>query len=396
MEIPYINEVFIKNHDINRISKVYNIARCTIKIYLNESKASGIFLKFKRNEKPFYCFLTNQHVIESESVEKKKKINIKYDNDIHNLELILDREERIIICFKEVLDIDVTLVEIIPKDKINDFYFLTPNMDNSFLDKIGQNIQLVQFPLGNYLSYSNGKITQRNCDNRYYFFHNASTKKGSSGSPIVLLNDIKVFAIHKGSISNYKYNIGIFIRGIIEIMEKYKKTGKFRDYDNNGRLKYEGYFKDDEYNDDNGTFYFENGDIYIGQFKNGKKHGKGFIIKNNSRIIEENVEFENDKYINKEEDKNSNDSSENENKESENKKENENENNFCKFIQKVNWEGVVKEASHVLQPLGNMLGYRCDRPSCQHESKSHKSIGFGRFKCMECPEDLNICEIKFN
>ena len=390
---PYINEVLLSNHNIIKFNKLYHIAKCTILIVIENSMASGFFLKFERNNKPFYCLMTNQHVIQSRFVEERKKIRIIYDNEDKYLDLILDREERIIICFKEVLNIDVTLIEIIPKDKIDDSYFLTPNMNYPQLDKEGKEIQVVQFPLGQYLSYSVGEIKNINCDNIYYFFHDASTKFGSSGSPIVCYNDQKVLAIHKGSTRDKQHNVGIFIGNIVEIMKEYRKNGKFKDYYENGQLKYEGNFKDDEYDDDNGIFYFKNGDIYIGQFKNGKKHGKGFIIIKNSGLIKENVEYENDKCINKEEDEKKNHSS----KIHENEEEcNENGNSFCGFIQNINWGDVVKQASHVLHPLGDILGYRCDRPSCQHESKSHKDIGFGKFECKECPKDSNICVISFN
>jgi hypothetical protein len=390
----YINEVLFQNNDIIQINNQYHIAKRTVKIELDNSKASGFFLKFERNNRPFYCLMTNQHVIQSRFVEEKKKIRIIYDNEDKYLDLILDREERIIICFKEMLDADVTLVEIIPKDKIDNSYFLIPNMNYFHLDNKPQKIQLVQFPSGKVLSQSSGEIVSINCDNINYFFHNASTKFGSSGSPIVLGNDKNVFAIHKGSTLDKRFNVGIFIRNLVEIMELYKKNGIFKDYYENGQLKYEGNFKDDEYNDEYGKFYFENGDVYTGQFKNGKKHGIGFIVKKNG-VIKENAIYENDECINKEEEEKDNHSSGNKtNIESENK--NENENNFTNFFQNLNWGDVFTQASHVLQPLGNILGYRCDKPSCQHESKSHKAIGYGKYECQECPKDSNICEIQFN
>mgnify|MGYP002626185720 CR=1 FL=1 len=93
--------------------------------------------------------------------------------------------------------------------------------------------------------------------------------------------DNKVFA----TTQDQRYNVGIFIGIIVEIMKEYKKKGKFREYYENGDLKYEGNFKDDEYNDDYGQFYFENGECYIGQFKQGKKQRKGFILDKNQNIF---------------------------------------------------------------------------------------------------------------
>ena len=50
--------------------------------------------------------------------------------------------------------------------------------------------------------------------------------------------DDKVFAINKGTTKDKRYNIGIFIGIIVVIMKKYKKNGKFREYYENGDLKY--------------------------------------------------------------------------------------------------------------------------------------------------------------
>ena len=94
-------------------------------------------------------------------------------------------------------------------------------------------------------------------------------------------------------------------------MKEYKKNGKFKEYYENGDLKYEGNFKDDEYDDDNGKFFFENGEIYIGQFKKGKKHGNGFILDKNYALLKEDVEYENDIYIDKQKDSNDKESNEN-------------------------------------------------------------------------------------
>ena len=46
------------------------------------------------------------------------------------------------------------------------------------------------------------------------------------------------------------------------------KQGKGIIYFMNGKIKYDGDFVNDEY-ERNGTLYYEGGDYYIGQFKNG-------------------------------------------------------------------------------------------------------------------------------
>ena len=399
----YINQALFFQNKIVDIKRVYNIAKCTVKIEININNkisiGSGFFLKFERNNKKFYCLMTNQHVITSKFIKNKKEILIQYENENHSMYLKLDEEERIIICFKKLLNLDVTMIEIIPKDKIDDSYFLTPSINPQFDSEI--NIQAVQFPFGGSLSFSRGNILGIDCNNKYYFYHSVSTQSGSSGSPIVLENDNKVFAIHKGTIPNQNYNVGIFIGIIVEIMKEYKKNGKFKEFYENGDLKYEGNFKDDEYDDDNGQFYFENGESYIGQFKKGKKHGKGFILDKNQNLLKEDIEYENDIYIDKEKESNNKESknSKNDNKsENENKKEDsvEENNDLVKNIaniwQNKNFKNCLRKAISNFKPIGDSLGLSfC---TCHHEVKSHEEIEEGKYKCRECPQNNHFCYLR--
>ena len=96
----------------------------------------------------------------------------------------------------EALKIDITIVEIIQKEKIklDDSYFLYPDTDLGSYDQLlGKEIQIIQFKNGSNLSLSNGIILELakeedNFENntQNLFYHNAPTQKGSSGSPIVL------------------------------------------------------------------------------------------------------------------------------------------------------------------------------------------------------------------
>ena len=254
MECEYIIKDEIKlNNPINPIDKTMKVAKGTVKIELSNDKgvASGFFLQLKRNNKNFYCLMTNAHVVKEDMIKNKEKIKIKYDIEEKELNLELNEEERIINCY-EGFGYDISIIEIIPKDEIKDkTYFLEPNTANydNFIEK---EIQIIQFPDGERLSLSKAKITGKLKTYDYMFFHEASTEKGSSGSPIVLKNDDRVLGIHKGAIEGKKKNIGIFIRDIIESLKEYKKKGKGKDYYEDGKIKYEGNFEDDEYNDDKG------------------------------------------------------------------------------------------------------------------------------------------------
>ena len=376
--------------------------------------------------------MTNEHVITKEHINKKEEILINYDNEKKFLIIKLDKKERIIESFKETLGLDITLVEILPKDKIDNSFFLTPNYNytETYEEFINKDIEIVQYPKGNNLSLSKGKILKIFESNDYIFFHDADTENGSSGSPIVLKGEETVIALHRGSAKDKTKNIGIFIGIIVDVMKAYKKNGIRREYYKNGNLKYEGNFVDDEYDGD-GEFHYENGEIYIGQFKEGKKNGDGYIFKDNNVI--KNGKFENDQFIDNQEDnkdvkKNNNNEIEqnkiisnginkDKNKLKENHDDSKNKINHNngnvdsdKNISKNNDNNINKQSDNnndnnnnnifrdikiqscnVFKGLGDFMGIVCRR--CSHQTKEHEVIGYGKWKCNECPEDDNICQI---
>ena len=76
MKSEILNEALINNNMIP-MDNVYDICKATIKIELkNFVKASGFFLKFERNNKIFYCIMTNQHIVDSNMVRNKDEILI--------------------------------------------------------------------------------------------------------------------------------------------------------------------------------------------------------------------------------------------------------------------------------------------------------------------------------
>ena len=222
-----INEALIHTNKIHIIpnNNIQLISKGTIKIQTNTKTASGFFLKIKRNKKPFYCLLTNEHVITKDMANNKEIIKIMYDNETKELDLCLDINKRIIVCFKDFLQLDITLVEIIKGDKIKDEFFLLPDINNNkFQNLIKKNLEIVQYPGGEVLSFSGGKIEELDKDNENIFYHTASTTAGSSGSPIVLKGEDKVLAIHRGASIRQNKNIGIFIKDIIDIMKEFTKA----------------------------------------------------------------------------------------------------------------------------------------------------------------------------
>ena len=287
-EKDFSNQMMTNDSEMNIPDKNSIKSKATVKIKVSKGTGTGFFIKLERNKKPFYCLMTNQHVIESEMIQNEEIIFL-YDNEERLIsEIKLNIKERIIICFMELLKLDVTLVEIIPKDNINyQTYFLLPyNFNNDFNPHqfMIKDIEIMQYPQGGEQCFSYGKTCGLYPDNYNIFIHNCNTNFGSSGGPIFLSGDQRVIAIHKGVYNVVKENAGIFIEPIIKYLQNYKRNGEGIEYYENGQTKFVGEFLNDEYNGE-GTFYYPNGDYYIGQFKNGIKNGKGYEYYSNGEVF---------------------------------------------------------------------------------------------------------------
>ena len=56
--------------------------------------------------------------------------------------------------------------------------------------------------------------------NNFLFFHNLNTDEGSSGGPIILVNNYRVMGIHRGSYEEYNKNLGIFLCEILKTINE--------------------------------------------------------------------------------------------------------------------------------------------------------------------------------
>ena len=211
------------------------------------------------------------------------------------------------------------------------------------------------------------------------------------------------------------------------MVKNYKRNGYYKEFYENGDLKYEGKFLNDEYNDDNGKYIDEQGYIYLGKFEEGKKNGEFFIIKNDNEF--ESKLFKDDKIVNDKEDKpvDTIDEPEEKKKETiEKKDEPVNTKNEPKvetlgdggktvdekgksigggdepIKEKDNnkddngnddtisfWKNLGSIAFHYLKDVGDDIGYIC--PGCRHPSDKHTEIKIGVWTCSECPEGNNTC-----
>ena len=155
---------------------------------------------------------TCAHSITKENINSKKTISIFYGKAEQETEkkIELDNNKRFIKCFIDD-DIDATIIEILPEDKIPENKYLYPDLNyiNGFDNYINEKIIFTAgYPdMGIYKGekhYSGGEIFGIKFDNddnnnnkNYHFYHKCSTKKGSSGSPLVNAS-LQVIGIHYG------------------------------------------------------------------------------------------------------------------------------------------------------------------------------------------------------
>ena len=209
---------------------------------------TGFLLKFWIDQEPFFCLMSNEHIIRKDIINKNNIIYIYYDNEYKVINMKLDQTKRYIKSFKDE-DLDVTVIEILEEDNIFRDYFLWNNLETDNNRIINSEIYIPQYAQGKDLVNARGKLIKIN---KYEFTHLANTEYGSSGSPIFLENSINVIGIHKQGNKNKTENYGEFIYPVINIIKEDIK--KKRD-----KGKYI-----------NGKYIWEDGKYYIGEYKNNK------------------------------------------------------------------------------------------------------------------------------
>ena len=171
-------EVIIINSEIKELDiSLTQVARSICKIAYGNKCGTGFLIKLYKDGKELFCLMTNEHVIKEAMINSKEIINVNYKLESKWIQIKLDSNERFI---KYDSSLDFTVVEV--GDLIKQKYFLLPNIHN--IDYINQKIYIPQYPEGNKLSVSEGKIIKLNNSNELVY--DASTEDGSSGSPILL------------------------------------------------------------------------------------------------------------------------------------------------------------------------------------------------------------------
>ena len=209
------NEVFTGQNKPIDIDIIIEMKKCICKIIINKGKetfyGTGFFMKVSDSLK---YLVTNHHVIDLDSSNDKIEIEIwnkkRYILNINNFKIKYLKEP------KDIFIIELKNINGIFKEVKFLSYDKNYEEDGYIIYK-GAEVFTIEHPLGKNSSYSNGKI---NDITGYEFSHTVSTDQGSSGCPIMLLNNninfIKVIGIHKSGKKREKMNYGTFIGEIIK------------------------------------------------------------------------------------------------------------------------------------------------------------------------------------
>ena len=184
-----------------------------LKIILNIQKEKSI-CKIIKNGRPkgtgFLCYITGEykkrktlitayHILGEEDLKIGNEIKLTFSDNINQYKIIkIDGPRRIYANKKE----DISIIEILDNDKFdnNNFLEIDENIYNNNIDFYNKykfkSIYILHYPDGICSCFSNNIIVDIDNDNVIYHF--CSTKGGSSGAPILNIDNLKVIGVHQG------------------------------------------------------------------------------------------------------------------------------------------------------------------------------------------------------
>ena len=167
--------------------------------------------------------MTNYHVLNEKSLEENKILNLLLNDEKEILKLDLEIERKTY--FNK--DYDITLIELKEEDEIKNYLELDDNLfkDNSEIIYKDKSIYVLQYPNGQNACVSYGLLNNIDEYNQYNFYHGCSTDKGSSGSPILNLQNYKAIGIHKKG-TYFNNNMGTLLKFPLEDLINQKLNKK--------------------------------------------------------------------------------------------------------------------------------------------------------------------------
>ena len=180
------------------------------------SNCTGFFCKKKLdNDMEITLLISALH-----GIKDSKKLNLLLNNEIETKVINLD-DSRII--YKDE-KFDIVIIEIKPSDKIN-YSFLEIDEECSTKKDVNNYnntlVYILGYPYGKDCTFSLGKMNVAETDNEKCIFHKCSSSTGSSGSPIILLENSKCIGIHLLG-GKFKNGGNFLISSVNDFINEYK------------------------------------------------------------------------------------------------------------------------------------------------------------------------------
>jgi hypothetical protein len=197
----------------------FQMKNCICKIEVDKPKkivGTGFFCKIPSSDRLrlLTVLITCNHVLDENNLAQGSEIKFTLDNEKIKKSIVINNSRKIYTSKEK----DITIIEIDhEKDNINFDAFLNVD-DNIYKDDLNEKYQnesvyIIHYENGNTAKHSLGIITNI-FDDKIKINHNCSTEEGSSGSPIINLENYGVIGIHRGFFN--KINQGILLKIPIE------------------------------------------------------------------------------------------------------------------------------------------------------------------------------------
>ena len=234
------------------IKIVDKISDTIVRIELGKKISTGFFMKIQLEKKMHNFLLTCAHSIPQKNIDSKSTIQIFYEENKKGKkqetekQIKLDSEKRFMKSFKNLnneVNLDVTIIEIIPEDSIPEDKYLYPDLNykNGYDLYIKTQIFTGGFPNVDVYKgdkhFSSGTIKSIKWNDKSSFWHNCDTREGSSGSPLLNIEQ-KVIGIHYGCNDMHTQNYGTFVGVVIDLLnsEEDKIIFKEKKHNNNNEI----------------------------------------------------------------------------------------------------------------------------------------------------------------
>ena len=148
--------------------------------------------------KKIKSLVTANHILDEDQLKIGKEIKITFNDDKNSKIIKMDGSRRIYANEKD----DITIIEIKDNDKLNDYDALEidsniyKDLINSYDEYNNKIVYILHYPEGNFVIFSKNIIID--IDNNNNIYHSCANEVGSSGSPMLNLDTLKVIGMHRG------------------------------------------------------------------------------------------------------------------------------------------------------------------------------------------------------